>query len=508
MNKFYITAISDIYQKKIFFMRHGIISIIVSVFFLFGIYAWSCSSTSNSSGSNNSTGNSNSSDSKKDQPANPSQGIFVSTKNAVPLYKDIHSACTVDIFYTKRNETRNILEDPYFSFVKSLNFNSLQYSGGSTADNDHVIVGDTAIYNGKGDGYNIREADLKERGEDINTVLDGVGNFHFGKDFFNEYAALVRKLGIRGDVIANVQSGTLDELYWKIKQANAQRVIFGMEQNLGSNAHDFADGNVYKEKISKWIIAVKQKFPDVITVIDVAPVYNAKARGAQWNDQLKGMEGDEARLYLWDKDYTTWLPDQNANLAKMNEAFTSILPGWFNSFREKFPDKNVSVWQWGLKPKTDLYNTMAACIYIGKFYKFMIDYNKAHENFIGYASYMSLKSLNRGDGSILNHYYALEACGLLFKGNKNVVDLRIDGVAGLSGVACSENGKTTLLLINESGKEINLPSVSVDGVLSSGKKYNITSVSAASLGSFDVSMATNISATILLKGFSVSVVEF
>ncbi|MCY7409288.1 MAG: hypothetical protein LH473_03370, partial [Chitinophagales bacterium] len=285
-------------------------------------------------------------------------------------------------------------------------------------------------------------------------------------------------------------------------------VIFGMEQNLGSNAYDFADGKVYKEKITKWIAAVKQKFPEVITVVDASPVYQNKTRGLQWNEQLKGIGGDEARLYLWDKDYTAWLPDQNANLTKMNETFTTILPGWFDAFKEKFPGKNVSVWQWGLKPKTDLYNTMAACIYIGKFYKFMIDYNKAHENFIGYASFMSLKSLNRGDGSILNHYYALQACGMLFKGNKKLVDLGIDGTTGLSGVACMENGKTTLLLINESGNEINFPAVSVDGISSSGKKYTITQVVAPSLGSFDVKLETKTVASISLKAYSVNVVEF
>src|SRR5689334_3396883 len=34
-------------------------------------------------------------------------GISISTAHAVPLYKDIHSACTVDIFYSKKNQTRD-----------------------------------------------------------------------------------------------------------------------------------------------------------------------------------------------------------------------------------------------------------------------------------------------------------------------------------------------------------------------------------------------------------------
>jgi len=123
---------------------------------------------------------------------------------------------------------------------------------------------------------------------------------------------------------------------------------------------------------------------------------------------------------------------------------------------------------------------MAACIYIAKFYKFMIDYNKANNNYIGYASYMSLRSLNRGDGGILNHAYALQACGKLFAGNKRVLDLEVNGLNGVSGVACDENGKYTLLLINETGNEVSIPNVAVDNSTIQGKKFIVTSLNASS----------------------------
>lgn len=491
------------------------------VIFLIGIYGWSCSSSKKHQPDKHvlpenpaelSTSSSAAS-SQISMPLVPDSkpvpaSITISTAHPVPLYKDIHSACTADIFFGKRRQTRDILAEPYFSFVKSFNFNSLQYSGGSTADHDHVIIGDSRISGGKGDGYNISAAECQARGEDINAVLDGVGTVHFGKDFFNEYCALLNKLGIHGDIIANVQGGTLDELYWKIDQAHAKRVIFGMEQNLESNVHEYPDGNAYKGKISKWITAVEQKYPGIVTVLDAAPVYRPNAKFTAWNNQLQGMPGDEVRLYLWDKDAAVWQPDQNQNLGTMNKAFSSTFPQWFEQLRQKFPGKKVSVWQWGLKPKSELYNTMAACIYIAKVYKFMIEYNKANNNYIGYASYMSLKSLNRGDGAILNHTYALQACGKFFTGNKHVLDLRLNELNGVSGIACNENGKYTLLLINETGNEVSIPNIAIDNSTIQGKKFTVTSLNAPSLASIDVSMDTRAYSSISLHPYSVSIVEF
>jgi hypothetical protein len=442
-------------------------------------------------------------------------GLNISTTHAVPLYKDIHSACTVDIFYTKGMVSRDILSEPYFSFVKSLNFTSLQYSGGSTADHEHVIVGETRVSGGKGDGYNMREEDAKARGESFESLLDGAGTAKFGVDFFNQYCALLKKLQIRGDVIANVQSGTLTELYWKIEQSNAERVIFGMEQSTGSNTYDFPDGITYRKKITAWIDSVKKKFPGIITVVDAAPIYKSQSRAGEWNKEIRNMPGDEARLYLWDKDLMVTGENAAENLVSINRIYAETIPSWLDEFRQQFPGKKASVWQWGLKPKTAVYNSMLGCLYIGKFYQFVIDYNKTHDNFIGYASFMSLKSLDRGDAGngrkdkdATNHYEALKLCGLIFNGQKRVDDLAISGLKGLTGVAFDENGKYMLLLINETGTEINVPSLKVNGTAVSPKSYVVTSVSAPSLDSYAVNYATTSSSQLKVAPYSLNIVSF
>jgi hypothetical protein len=442
------------------------------------------------------------------QSSGSTAAIKISTTNSIPLNKDLHSACAVDIFFGKKFQPRDVLSESYLAFLKEMNFTSLQYSGGSTSDFDHVIVGDTFITGGKGDGYNIREEDCKQRGQEISAVLDGVGAMRFGKDFFNEYCALLHELSIPGDIIANVQSGTIEELLWKIERSRAQRVIFGMEQSLGSNEQDFPDGNAYKQKVGAWIAQVNKKFPLVKIVIDAAPVFADKPRAVQWNRQIAELPADEVRLYLWDKDLAQWSDDAGKNSQVMDDVFENTILQWLELAQKQFPGRKVSVWQWGIKNKSAIANTMAACIYIGRYYEFMINYNRQHDDYIAFASFMSLKSLSRNDGELSNHAYALEAAGKLFSGNKQVDEIAITGMPDVSGVACHDNGKFTLLLINESPAEYRAISLSADGKSMAPKSYSVMTVSAESPGSTSVGVTNEDASSLSLRPYSLTVVEF
>ena len=437
-----------------------------------------------------------------------SAAIHISNDHPVPLNRQIHSGCVADIFYGKKMEPRDIASDPYFSFLKDLNFTSLQYSGGANSHVDHVFIGDTTVYDGKGDGYNIREEDCTARGKDINSFLEGVGSVHFGKDFFNEYCALLNKLQIPGDIIANVETANIDELIWKIQRAHAQRVILGMETCTGSNDMYYPDGATYVSKITPWIKEIREKFPQVKIAIDAAPIWSSSQKFAAWNDQLSVMPADEVRLYLWDKDLENWTVDDQKNVDAMNDAFNNTIPQWLNMVKQKFPGKKVSVWQWGIKNKSPLEGTMLGSIYIARMNAFMINYNRQNDNYISFASFMSIKSLNRGDGRILNNYYGLKACAPLFSGNKQVDDLSITGMPGVNGVACEENGKFTVLLTNESGSSYNDVSAFIGKSLAQNKKFSITSVHASSLSSTDVSTDSTTSSGISLRPYSVNLIEF
>ncbi len=394
------------------------------------------------------------------QPGHPA--IYIDSRPTVALLPDLHTACAVDIFFGRGMTPRNILSNEYVAFVRRLGFRSLQYSGGSTADHDHVIIGDTLVQGGAGDGYNIRSEDVAARGEDIRTILDGVGLRRFGKDFFNEYCTLLRRLDIVGDVIANVQTGTLEELFWKIERSRAQRVIFGMEQNLASNAHVFADGHAYRKKVTPWIQAVQARYSHVRCVVDAAPVFHQRPRAQMWNAQLQGIPGDEVRLYLWDKDLTSWTDQWSVNQKLMSEVFTQRIPLWIERLRQTFPDKTVAVCQWGLKPQSPMYNTLGACLYVGRFYQFLLNYNRTHANPITYACFMSLKSLNRGHGAEPVHGKALALCGQLFSKSGYVLRTEVKGASGVEVVGVLHGNQMMLLVVNPTDQPYTFFDVYID----------------------------------------------
>jgi hypothetical protein len=62
--------------------------------------------------------------------------------------------------------------------------------------------------------------------------------------------------------------------------------------------------------------------------------------------------------------------------------------------------------------------------------------------------------------------------------------------------------------MNETGNEISIPSLKIDGKSVTGKSFTIHSVAASSLGSFDVSEGSIQTTSVLLKPYSVNVVVF
>ncbi len=440
------------------------------------------------------------------QPTHPT--IYIDSKPTVPLLPDLHTACAIDIFFGKGMTPRNILSNEYIAFVRRLGFRSLQYSGGSTADHDHVIIGDTLVQGGAGDGYNIRAEDVAARGEDIQTILDGVGVYRFGKDFFNEYCALLRRLNIVGDVIANVQTGTLEELFWKIERARAQRVIFGMEQNLASNAHVFTDGHTYRKKVTPWIQAVQDRYPQVRCVVDAAPIFHQRPRAQMWNAQLQGMPGHEVRLYLWDKDLASWTDQWSMNQKRMSEVFSQRIPSWIERLRQTFPDKTVAVCQWGLKPQTPMYNTLGACLYVGRFYQFLLNYNRTHANPITYACFMSLKSLNRGHGAEPVHGKALALCGQLFSQSGHVLHAEIKGANGVEVAGVRHGNKMMLLVVNPTDQLYSFIDIYVDKKPVAAKDFMVESLHGPNPMAAQVFESRERTSQIVIKPYAVHVIAF
>ena len=436
----------------------------------------------------------------------PKATLRISTHSAVLMHKQIHSASTADTFYSRNPlAPHDILADPFFSQVKALNLQSLGFEQDASAVHHHVVVGDTRVYGGKGDGYNISAEETRARGLDIAEIVDGVGAHHFGKDFFNEYCAMLEKLGIPGAVTVNTRSGTLDEVLWEIERAHAERVVFGLEQVTRSHSSFFPTGKTYVEKVTPWVRAVKNKYPNVVTVLDAA--WETRPAHLQWNRDLQAMEGDQVRIYLWDRDLYGPVKAKDA-ASRINDSFTKVLPQMIAGIQKTFPNKKISVLQWGLKPGGQNYNTVFGCLHVAKMYQWLITFNRENANLIDYASFTNLKNLLLAKQGVSCHYYALKLCGQLFEGAPKVLEASVTGADGVHVLCCEQNGKFMLLQINANSREITIPSVLVDGAPTGAKSFRKEAIYGKNLETNQIAHEEGTSQIIALKPYSVSIIRF
>jgi hypothetical protein len=440
-------------------------------------------------------------------PDTPGQAVLrISTGKPVPLHKEIHSASTADIFFTKRPlGSRNILADPFVSLVKDLNLQSLGFEEEASANFHHVVIGDTQVYGGQGDGYNIDPEEVKKRGMDPATLFDGMGVYRFGKDFFNEYCTLLEKLGLPGTITANAQTGNIEEALWQIERAHARRVVFGLELVTRNHRDDFPAGKAYVEKITPWVLAVRKAFPDVAVVLDAA--WDSKPAHDQWNRDLRDMEGDQIRIYLWDRDLYESVTAPDA-ASRIHEAFAVVLPPIIARIHQAFPDKKIAVLQWGLKPGLERYNTVFGCLHVAKMYQWMITFNRDNDNLIDYASFTNLTNLLLGKKGIACHYYALKLCGQLFEGAPNVLESSMAGVRGVDVVCCEEQGRRTLLMINENSRAVAVSSILIDGSPAGHQTFHQEAVYGGEVDSDQVVREEGNVEAIVLKPYSVNLVRF
>ena len=432
--------------------------------------------------------------------------LRISTKNAVPLHKEVHSASTADIFFSNNPlGSRDILADPFFSQVKALNLQSLGFEQEASVNFHHVVIGDTRVHGGKGDGYNINPKETEERGLNINQMFGGIGAHRFGKDFFNEYCAMLEKLGIPGAITANAQTGTIEEALWEIERAHTQRVVFGLELVTNSHRQDFPTAKDYVTKITPWVQAVKKKFPNVITVLDAA--WEDRAAHAEWNQGIQQMEGDQVRIYLWDRDLYAPVKAKDAAW-RLNESFTKVLPPMIDRIHKTFPKKKISVLQWGLKQAGGRYDTLFGCLHVAKMYQWIITFNRNNNNLIDYASFTNLTNLLLAKRGLPCHYYALKLCGQLFEGTPNVLEASVTGASGVDVACCEENGKRVLLMINSNNAEIAIPSVLIDGAPAGANAFHKEAIYGKDTNSNQITQEEGDSGAIALKPYSVNIIRF
>lgn len=398
--------------------------------------------------------------------------ITIDTATIEPLDKNLFRAGAVDIGFTGNYEPRDVTASPYIDMIDDLSFFGLDFSGESTADYSHFL-------DEPGDGYN---CDPRCQDQDGGKI--------FGKDFFHEWMELCDLVDCTSGYVANVQTGSFDEVITACDKG-CSAIRWGGEQQLGENeAHWPEAGRSYKDKVQPWIDQIRQSYPHVLHIIDTAPSWLKPTRkNREWNDDLKDMTGDLGRFYIWADDFTDCM-----TIESVNEFWNSAIDAYENDFIGLFPDLKIAVTQFGWKQSSPNCNTGLNALYLAKGYRHFLN----NQSLYGYCSFQSLKSLDNNQ----NNRDVLVLISELFRA-QNVIKTT-EAIPGIETVTTLSDDTYITMIINDTTEDKSI-SVKV-----SGRKVDVagTGISFPDLYSTTPESYSVEGKTIIVKRNSILIVNY
>lgn len=394
---------------------------------------------------------------------------FILTDSKKQLVRELWGFTDADIWFRSSLTSYDVMQQSYLEYVHSLNPQNFCFNEGATTDHFRLLVGETRVLrpdDGGEGGYNCLAS-----GPD---VLQGMCGKKFklnGKiyDFFNSHVEFADTLQVLTTYTANIQIGTLEELYWALDRTKANRVMFGQEQNIHSNAPFYPKGGVsYVEKTNPWIDSVKKYYPSVITVADVGDILTNVPITKDWNNGLMATKADNVDIYLNIHDWINVTEDVVRDTAEINRIIKEEIPKAFDELQKKYPGKGISISQYSpsesFSNKEPLYKgTFLAASMIPKMQRVFWDYNLKHDNIIDCAIYETLKSVSDQFNKPDIHGRIMQIMGNLFLTNANVMEVK--GMPGALILSCkSTAGKVKIFVMTGSNAVTLPPAGTIDGI--------------------------------------------
>ncbi|HUM47126.1 MAG TPA: hypothetical protein PLD84_09365 [Chitinophagales bacterium] len=387
------------------------------------------------------------------------------------LNRRVWTFSTSDIFYRKGFTSYDVTQEEYVHTVQGLHPYAVAFSEGKTSDWARQIIGDTLIFGGRGNGFNIPSWVPT-------TILQGMSTQKFyinGKsyDFFNAYVKLIHEIPARGYVLGNIMTGTCAEVIWMIRRANPEYVQLGLEQMRAEAYSEYWKKNPsnYKLKFNRWADSIRAVFPKVKIIADVPPSHSNIASDQAWIKELQtGLKADAVRDY-WHLHWMSqgkFTGDIRKDEAIMNSIFTTTIPSLIDKNKKLFPGKELVIDQWSVSLTGDggrnpYKRTFFGTSYIPRMVQFMIEYNRDNNNVIASAKYENLKQLIGNKGLTSMEYEATRIMAHLFSEPATVLKIanQLEGVK-IFGVKTGTTYK--LIIFNDSEKDVPLPpQINCDG---------------------------------------------
>lgn len=382
------------------------------------------------------------------------------SKTKDEINKKLFQTCAVDFGFTKNFTPRDVLADPYFSWVKAIGFTGFQFSGISTSDYAHNN-------NSAAKGYNCSPPC---------PDMEGTGTWN--KDFFTEFFSFISKIKADGVYIANVQTGTIEEIYNAIDN-NCKTIVYSGEQNLSENESYWPrGGESYRDKINLWIGSINAKYTGITHITDAAPTWlKPTKQNINWNATEAGIKGQAARMYFWNEDYNI------VNCQAADTFRTIAAPYSYAAFKQQFPNLAASIIQFGWKQSSENINTFLNIAYLFNCYKYYLSNTHIHS-----ACFMSLKSLDNNT----NNYNILVMMGKIFSAKYLATATHSDSQMQI--ISASANGNFQNVILNPSATAKTI-CFNVDG-----KEKNIIS---GTTQAFTGEFSTEATATIIANSGSI-----
>lgn len=383
----------------------------------------------------------------------PKTDITITTTTHM-MNRKLHGYVGSDLSYESGMKDKNVFTADYLSLIKGLNVQDMSYPDGAMDDWNHLFK----------PGYGCNKSDFTGTPNKYEEVGQGICTFTGKINFNDAFIQLCDTLHSSKSWVFNMQSGSIAELNYAILNYKVDVMYMGNETSNPSNNYWCADGNAYIGLTQFRIDSVKKWNANVKCILDIAPpTLNDTKKFNSPLPKIKGYDGWRAYIHAGVCGATTGDPVKD--LASMGSYLISTEIPLLKQTSITFNGTPAYISQ-VFEPHMDNYpvayqGTMVGALICSKYTTFAVN-QQAGDDDIACMNIMSLKYLIDSQNRPKAEYWAELLAGKLFMKDSHLCTFSTS-LPGIEGCASSENGHYVVFIRNETGVQVSVAGMLIDG---------------------------------------------